>query len=447
MKLKNQIVLTLVFVIALLAAGLAVQQIRAIKVSIGEEIETAGDIGTQVLSRVNEIYEDEGARPMKRFLTRLGRLRAHDIVLLDEYDVAIYRTPASSYLSELSVPEWFAKAVRPDTTEREFLLSNGKLVVRTDGSRATREGWREFRFLLALIALGFVCLSLFAWWLVDRALRPFNKVTAALRTVGQGDYSVRLPELPGGEARVVGNSFNNMVDNLESSIAAREAEALARAELQKNRELTKTLQERIELEHHSLARELHDELGQHVTAIKSMAVSVSRRVSANQPDLAQTTDLIADSADRIHAAIRQMLTQLRPASLDQFGLNDAISDLVSDWRIKHPDKRFLLSRDPLPENLHKDTATAAYRIAQEALNNAVRHSGATCVETRVSASNGSVHLVVEDNGTGFNSDTDKHGFGILGMEERAASAMGEFRIDAIDPAGSRVQATLPIQFQ
>ena len=292
MKLKTQIVLVMVFVIAILSVGLALQQMRAIRISIAEEIETAGNIGSQMLSRVNEIYQVDGARPMQRFLTRLGRLRAHDITLLDRYGDVIYRTPAGTHLDTLNVPDWFNRTVSPETTEREFQLSNARLVVRTDGSRATREGWSEFRALLFAIAIGFVALSLFAWWLVGRAMRPFDKVNAALRSVGTGDYSVRLPDLPGGDATALGNSFNSMVNNLETSMAAREAGALAKAELKKNRELTSAMQKRIEQEHRSLAQELHDELGQHVTAIKSMAVSILRRDAESNPAIGQTSSQI-----------------------------------------------------------------------------------------------------------------------------------------------------------
>ena len=105
MKLKTQIVLVMVFVIAILSVGLAFQQMRAIRISIAEEIETAGNIGSQMLSRVNEIYQVDGARPMQRFLTRLGRLRAHDITLLDRYGDVIYRTPAGTHLDTLNVPD------------------------------------------------------------------------------------------------------------------------------------------------------------------------------------------------------------------------------------------------------------------------------------------------------------------------------------------------------
>ncbi len=443
MKLKTQIVLALILVIALIASGLAFQQIRAIRTSIGEEMETAGDIGAQVLSRVNETYQYEGVRPMQRFLTRLGRLRAHDILLVDEFGVALYRTPATDYLSDITVPEWFERSVSPDETEREFQLANAKLIVRTDGSRATIEGWQEFKKLLLVIALGAIALGVFAWWLVDRAMRPFTKVNDALRIVGKGDFSVRLSELPGSEANELGKSFNQMTNNVEASMAAHEAEAIAKAELRKNRELTRVMQRRTEQEHRSLAQELHDELGQHVTAIKSMAVSIVRRTEGSEPAVADTAGQIVASADSVHATIRHMLVHLRPASLDQFGLTDAINDLVSDWRTKHPNRKFNLVCAAPPDQLNSELSTATYRIAQEAITNAVRHSGADTIEVRLSFDAQQLILEIKDNGVGMKHQVDL-GFGITGMRERATSQSGVLDITTRHNGGCRVLFKAPL---
>lgn len=440
MKLKAQIVLVLVLVIALIAVGLGFQQIRAIRNSIAVETETAGSIGTQMLSRVNEIYQAQGARPMQRFLTRLGRLRAHDIVLLDEFGFVIYRTPATSYLEDDNVPEWFTRVVSPKTEASEFKIQGAKLLVRTDGSRAISRAWQEFRLLFATIVAGFIIMSLLAWWLVDRALRPFDKVTTALRAVGQGNYQTRLPEFQSAEARVVGQSFNHMVSNLEISMAAIEAEALAKSELQKNRELTQAIRQRIENEHRTLAQELHDELGQHVTAIKSMGMSILRRESGGGAT-AKTAGHIVESADSIHAAIRHMLVHLRPASLDQFGLIDALEDLVSDWGVKHPTKNFNLNYSDLPKNIPSDVSTVIYRIAQEALTNAIRHSGADRINVQLEADNTHLYLTVKDNGHGI-KHAGEPGFGITGMKERAAAASGIVSVDSVT-TGCTVSLQLP----
>jgi len=441
MKLKTQIVLALVLVIALIAVGLAFQQVRTIRNSIAEETETAGSIGTQMLSRVHEIYQSQGVRPMQRFLTRLGRLRGHDIVLLDEYGFVLYRTPATSYLEDTNVPDWFTRAVSPETEVREFQIQGAKLLVRTESSRAISKAWEEFRNLFVAIVIGFIVLSLLVWWFIDRALRPFEKVTTALRAVGQGNYKTRLPELRSAEAKEVGQSFNFMASSLEDSMAALEAEAIAKSELQKNRELTQAIQRRIEDEHRSLAQELHDELGQHVTAIKSMGMSMQRRESADA-QIVNTAGHIVESATSIHAAIRHMLVHLRPASLDQFGLVDAIEDLVSDWGVKHPAKTFNLQCKNLPDNISPETSTVVYRIAQEALTNAVRHSGADSIHVTLDADRDKIYLCVQDNGQGM-SQNDKPGFGITGMKERATAASGVVSVYS-DAQGCTISLELPI---
>jgi len=443
MKLQTQITSVLILIFALLALGLAWQQIRAIRLSVAEEIETAGEIGQQVLSRVNEIYQRQGARPMQSFLTRLGRLRAHDITLVNEFGDVLYRTPASEYPIDNAAPAWFVNSVSPEVSERAFNLSNAMLLVRTDGTRATQEGWMEFRNVLLFIGFGFIVLTLFTFWLVRRAMTPFNQVVDALRAVEAGDYHYSLPELPGAEANAVGKTFNTMVGSVRDSISAREAAALAKAELARNRELTQEIQQSIEREHTSLARELHDELGQHVTAIKSLGVSISRRMLGNNPRVAETADMVVESADRIHAAMRQMLRQLRPASLDQFGLTDALSDLVSDWRTKHPDKEFDFTAGTLPENIPPATRTAAYRIAQEAITNALRHSGATTISVSVTADE-QLELRILDNGIGASQDSIEAGFGVTGMVERASAVQGTFTMKAMESGGTLIVANLPL---
>jgi two-component system sensor histidine kinase UhpB len=443
MTLRSQITAVLVLIITLLAVGLAWQQVRSIRISLAEEIETAGHIATQVMQGVNEIYREEGSRPMKIFLSRLGRLRAHDIILFDPYGNVLYRAPASDYLTDQKAPEWFVNAVAPKNSVRSFSLSNARLLLRTDATRATLEGWVEFKLLLTGIVTGFVVINLFAYWLVGRAMAPFIRIKSALLAVENGDYTTQLPELPGAEAKAIGRTFNTMVSSVRDSIAAREAAAVANSELAKNRELTQEIRQRMEQEHKSLAHELHDELGQHVTAIKSLGVSIIRRCDGGGTEIGKAAEMVVESADQIHTAMRQMLTRLRPASLDQFGLGDALDDLVSDWSIKHPEKRFTFNTNRDPGNLPPVLATTAYRIAQESVTNAVKHSGASRIDIRLHLDD-KLDLQIEDNGCGL-SDTDSHaGYGLAGMMERAAALAGTLDIAESSSGGVRITAVLPI---
>lgn len=447
MTLRSQITAALVLIITLLAAGLAWQQVRSIRGSLAEQIETAGHIASQVMSGVNEIYKEEGSRPMKMFLSRLGRLRAHDVILMDLHGSVIYRAPASQYKTDQRAPDWFVEMVAPEQSVRAFSLSNAQLLLRTDARRATLEGWAEFKILMTGIAMGFVLINLFAYWLVGRAMAPFNRVTSAMLAVEKGDYGTRLPALPGAEANAIGAAFNTMVSSVHDSMAAREAAAVANAELARNRQLTQEIQQGIEHEQRSLAQELHDELGQHVTAIKSLGVSISRRCNNANPEMAKAAQLIVESADRIHAAMRQMLTRLRPASLDQFGLVDALNDLVSDWSIKQPEKRFVFelggSAGQDPGKLPPLVATTAYRIAQESVTNAVRHSGASRIDIRLQLDD-QLNLQVEDNGAGLKNASSGTRFGLTGMMERAVAIDGTLDVGSSDNGGVLVTAVLPI---
>jgi two-component system sensor histidine kinase UhpB len=277
-------------------------------------------------------------------------------------------------------------------------------------------------------------------------MRPFDEITAAFKVVGHGDYSFRLPELRGAEANAVGTGFNSMIDSLEVNLAASEAEALAKAELQRNRDLTQAIRTRIEHEHRSLAQELHDELGQHVTAIKSMAVSILRRENCTDPVVVSTSRQIAKSADSIHTTIRQILVSLRPASLDQFGLTDAIDDLVSDWRINHPGISFVLNGGDMPVDISPEISTATYRIVQEAITNAVRHSRASNIQINMTASPDKLEVVIEDNGDGLEHNA-VHGFGLTGMKERAFALRGSLQIGSGDNGGCLVLLTIPLSYQ
>ena len=442
MTLRFQITAALVLIITLIAAGLAWQQVRAIRISLAEEIETAGHIATQVMSGVNDIFQKEGSRPMKKFLSRLGRLRAHDIILFDPYGSVLYRAPASTYLTDQKVPEWFVESVAPTNSVRAFSLSNARLLLRTDATKATQEGWIEFKRLLAGIAIGFVLLNLLAYWLVGRAMAPFTRIKTALLAVEKGDYTTQLPELPGAEAKAIGNTFNTMVHSIRDSIVAREAAARTSAELAKNRQLTQEMRQHIEHEHTLLAQELHDELGQHVTAIKSLGVSISRRSASENSDVSNAAGLIVESADRIHAAMRQMLTRLRPASLDQFGLKDALDDLVSDWSIKHPSKKFIFTSNGDTTDISPLVATTAYRIAQESVTNAVRHSGASRIKISLQTDD-HLSLQIEDNGCGIINSESGTKFGLTGMMERATAIDGALKIGQSDSGGVLISAVLP----
>ena len=198
-----------------------------------------------------------------------------------------------------------------------------------------------------------------------------------------------------------------------------------------------------------MSREIHDELGQVLTALKINLDWLERKLGVrdNDPSLNPLLDRVVESAEITDSAIssvQKIAAELRPNSLDNLGLAAAL---------EHEAQRFqqrtsIACQVKLPEgelDLPAEAATAVFRIFQEALTNVARHAQATEVRAVVQAEDGHVVLLVEDNGRGIRPEAlfDKKSLGLLGMRERAAVLGGEVVIAPLQPKGTRVTLRLP----
>jgi len=199
-----------------------------------------------------------------------------------------------------------------------------------------------------------------------------------------------------------------------------------------------------EQERAALARELHDELGQVLTALRMDAVWLFERVKAADDRAGERALGMCDLIDHAIDEVRGLATRLRPGVLDDFGLTDAL-----DWYTREFAKRTRLAcyfeHFGVPA-LEGVVATAAYRIAQEALTNVARHARATQVRVTLQAAAGRLTLTVADNGRGFTPaalvETDC--LGLAGMRERAALVGGTLDLTSQPGRGTRVEFTLPL---
>jgi two-component system sensor histidine kinase UhpB len=141
--------------------------------------------------------------------------------------------------------------------------------------------------------------------------------------------------------------------------------------------------------------------------------------------------------------IRRIARELRPEALDDLGLPSALAALTERFSRQARLQIELHVEPDLPE-LGRDAELVIYRVAQEALTNVARHSGARAAAVRVAEANGRVVLDVHDDGRGFSTDGTARGFGLVGMRERAALAGGTLRVDAAPGNGTRVVADLPV---
>ncbi|HEY1239202.1 MAG TPA: histidine kinase [Bryobacteraceae bacterium] len=216
-----------------------------------------------------------------------------------------------------------------------------------------------------------------------------------------------------------------------------EENARARTDLQ---ELSARLVRTQENERRSLARELHDEVGQSLSAILMEAESA---VCADDPH--ETRDhlqAIRGLAERTVNEVRDLALLLRPSMLDDFGLVPALN-----WHARETAKRtglkISVSADEDTDNLPDEHKTCLYRLVQEALNNSARHGSARTVEVSVKRVSGRVLFTVRDDGVGFDPNLVR-GMGLLGMEERVRRLGGRLRIDSQLGQGTVVSADLPV---
>jgi two-component system sensor histidine kinase UhpB len=210
--------------------------------------------------------------------------------------------------------------------------------------------------------------------------------------------------------------------------------------LDHNRELAHRLITVQEGERVALARELHDELGQHCTAIRFEAAYIQR--SQDIARIRESASRASASAEQLYQGVRRLLRQLRPAELDELGLLSALQALCGTWQTRTGVSCALLHEGRL-DALGEATDTALYRVTQEALSNVMRHAGATRVLIEVAASPQGVALCIEDDGRGFAACTHTHGLGLLGAAERAAALGGRFEATSTPGAGTRILMCLP----
>jgi two-component system, NarL family, sensor histidine kinase UhpB len=220
----------------------------------------------------------------------------------------------------------------------------------------------------------------------------------------------------------------------------------AEAELVQNRRLTQLLQTRLEEERRGIARELHDELGQSVTAIRTIGAAIANRSRADAPDVHASAMTIVEVAGRIYDTVHGIIRQLRPSALDNLGLREALEELMTSWRERYPETSVRLTLDGDLEALGERTNITVYRFVQEGLTNVVRHAAATRAEVLVARRNGTLEVMVRDNGKGLGerNQSDISRFGLLGMRERVEALDGQFEIDSAPGEGVRVRARIPL---
>ncbi len=243
-----------------------------------------------------------------------------------------------------------------------------------------------------------------------------------------------------------GPSFSAEDERLLESFATSAATAVATAQsvaAERQRQRVAAA----EAERHRWARELHDDTLQSLSALR-FGLSAARR-TGREGGLDQAVAQAIEQIEESIANLRALITDLRPAALDELGVTAAI-EALAERNVRHGlevDVSIELTheRDGEPERLPGELESALYRLTQEALTNAAKHGKASRAVVEVDERLGEVSLLVRDNGSGFDPAAKSEGFGLLGMHERVALLGGALQVESSLDGGTTIRAQLPVQ--
>lgn len=348
-------------------------------------------------------------------------------------------TPADA----VSAPDWFAATytrlfdpAREAPHDVEYKGTRyGTVYVSSDPAAVTGEAWQQVRHLLLLTGLIVLTLSVFIYLAIARALAPTQDLIDGLDRLSDGDFSHRLPAFKLSELHRIGEVANQLAAKIETTLAERA-------------DLSRRLVNAQEEERRHLARELHDEFGQNLTAIAALAASIEKSAAPKCADVVEEARSLSKISAQMMEALRGTLVRLRPADLDKFGLVESLRQLVGVWRASGSSKtRFELD---VPHEITPISDTAAvhiFRIAQEGLTNAAKHADATTVRLSVEpdrTQSSAIRLTIEDDGTGRRPKVDPTAMGILNMKERVAALGGDISFEDRPGSGLTVHVVVPV---
>ncbi len=320
--------------------------------------------------------------------------------------------------------------------QRPIYLNNllyGTLRVSSGREMVLAQAWENVRHLFGLSAITVIAVCLLVYLSVSRALRPAQTIVAGLDHLSSGDLGYRLPDFELIEWRQTATAINQLAVNQQQLLNERQKLALKLMNLQ-------------EEDRRYLSRELHDELGQCLTGIQAVSAGMAQIAEQQCPALVQDAEQISRFVQLSQLSLRDLLTRLRPAELDELGLDASLRSLITRWNKLDQGKthyHFSLSGDCklLPEAIN----IGVFRIVQEAISNITKHAAATLADISLVIDNKQILLCIKDDGKAdslpFPTDA---GIGLLGMRERVMGLNGQFALSIAAPHGLLIRVQLPL---
>lgn len=323
--------------------------------------------------------------------------------------------------------------------------SAGTLLVTVEPAAVLATIWKSASGLLDFTAMGVVATCLLQYLAISRALRPTKDILAGLDRLARGDLSCRLARFKLVELQRISDVFNALATNLELTMRERSV-------------LAARLVDGQEQERRHLARELHDELAQTLSAMSAVAASIKATAEQECVSLVPAANNLSQTAIAMTRFLRTTLRTLRPPEIDDLGLAASLAALVREHeRRADGTLKILLEMDGDLQRIPPTAASHLYRIVQEGLTNISKHANASVAYVRLTLRHdpreSATHrqwltLVIEDNGTesvGNRTHEEGSGFGLIGMRERVMALGGQ--LDVIHPPyqGFKLQAMIPFE--
>lgn len=425
-------ILALVLVVQLaLVGGLSVLLAANAREAVAAEVEASKRAARElVVTTIATLIDAVPAHQLTAALAdRLVQPRHARIMV---YDLATGHmlVPATHAPPPEPAPEWFARLLAPrfQSTQLpvvENLHLRGHVVISADAGAEIAEIWEDARALALLLALAGLAQLALVPVILRGGLRPLARVSAVLNRLAHGDTEARIGRVGTPDLGPLAAD----VDRLGAALAAAQADRAR---------LSRQVVERGDQERKAVARDLHDEYGPCLFALRVEAAAI--RDASADPGLRDRAGNILAIADQIRQVNTALLSGLRPMAVGQLPLATVLSDMIEDLAQRHEGIAWSLDIAPgLPEP-DEAVALTIYRILQEGTTNSLRHAGATRVAASVAHGPGGWQVSLSDDGQGLGGAAE--GNGLSGMRERVALLGGSFEVRD-GPEGVTLCATLP----
>jgi two-component system sensor histidine kinase UhpB len=344
-----------------------------------------------------------------------------------------------------SPPAWFGALVHPEKTAVNVPISiggkHGSLVITSHPNDEMAEIWDGIVTQLQVGSAIAVALFLITMMVVNRALAPIQMLSGAMTKIESGDYDTRVKPDGPPELAAICTKLNHLAATLGGAV-------------EDKRRLAERVVSLQDVERKEIARELHDEFGPYLFALRAHAGALTRIADVREPDadtLRKHGVAILEQVNALQQFNRRVLEKLRPVGLTELGLREALGALLRLWSESHPDVAIETAISPLLGDTGETADLTIYRIVQEALTNVFRHAGATSVNVTIEpaelpsgvmrGSRKYALVRVRDNGGGLGPD-HRLGLGLIGMRERILALGGTLTVASGD-SGVTVEAIVP----